>query len=243
LQFNTYSLNGFGIQKDDFIIRSAGCLLQYVKLMHITVLPNIRELKYNYMKDNIFMNFSTRKSLEITQNILGGKKNTLSSILNKTVTSMGSRMLNRWLNSPLKDFNIVRNRHKSVEILQLFYKTLQPILRQVNDLERIYSRLALRTASPHDFIRMRSTLEILPELHLILKKIKFKHIKKIRLSIGYFKDILSLLKKAITSKPSVSIRDGGVIASLYNVQLDNLRSIKIHSKEYIKNFEQQEKKN
>ncbi|AEO08767.1 DNA mismatch repair protein MutS [Buchnera aphidicola str. Ak (Acyrthosiphon kondoi)] len=242
LQFNTYSLNGFGIQKDDFIIRSAGCLLQYVKLMHITVLPNIRELKYNYMKDNIFMNFSTRKSLEITQNILGGKKNTLSSILNKTVTSMGSRMLNRWLNSPLKDFNIVRNRHKSVEILQLFYKTLQPILRQVNDLERIYSRLALRTASPHDFIRMRSTLEILPELHLILKKIKFKHIKKIRLSIGYFKDILSLLKKAITSKPSVSIRDGGVIASLYNVQLDNLRSIKIHSKEYIKNFEQQEKK-
>lgn len=243
LQFKTCSLNGFGIEKDDFIIRAAGCLLQYAKLMHMSVLPNIRHLKYNYIEDSIFMNFSTRKNLEITQNILGEKKNTLSAILNKTVTSMGSRMLNRWLNSPLKDFNIVKNRHESVKTLRFFYKQLQPILRQVNDLERIYSRLYLHTASPHDFVRMRSTLEILPDLHLILKKIKLKHIKKIRLSIGYFKEILFLLKKAISLNPSPSIRDGGVIASFYNVQLDDLRSIKNNSKEYIKIFEQKEKKN
>ncbi len=74
LQFKTYSLNGFGIEKNNFIIRAAGCLLQYVKLMHMSVLPNIRYLKYNYMEDNILMNFSTRKSLEITQNISGEKK-------------------------------------------------------------------------------------------------------------------------------------------------------------------------
>jgi len=242
LQFNTYSLNGFGIEKNNFVIRPAGCLLQYVKSMHMTILPNIRELKYNYMKDNILMNFNTRRSLEITQNISGEKKNTLSSILNKTVTSMGSRMLNRWLNSPLKNFNIVKNRHESVSILQSFYKELQPILRQVNDLERIYSRLSLRTASPYDFVRMRATLEILPNLHLILKNIKCKHIKKIRVSIGSFKEILFLLKKAISLKPSVSIRDGGVIASFYNDQLDTLRSIKKNSKEYIKNFESEEKR-
>ncbi|WAI12065.1 MAG: DNA mismatch repair protein MutS [Buchnera aphidicola (Macrosiphum albifrons)] len=242
LQFKTYSLNGFGIEKNNFIIRAAGCLLQYVKLMHMSVLPNIRYLKYNYIEDNILMNFSTRKSLEITQNISGEKKNTLSSILNKTVTSMGSRMLDRWLNSPLKNFNIVRNRHESVKVLQFFYKELQPILRQVNDLERIYSRLSLRTASPHDFTRMRSTLEILPNLHLILKKIKLKHIQKIRFSIGYFKDILFLLKKAISLKPSASIRDGNVIAALYNIQLDELRSIKINSKQYIKTFEEKEKR-
>jgi len=241
LQFNTYSLKGFGIEKNNFIIRAAGCLLQYIKLMHMTVLPNIRELKYNYIEDSIFMNMSTRKTLEITQNILGGKKNTLSSVLNKTVTSMGSRMLNRWLHSPLKNFNTVRNRHESVKVLQYFYKELQPILRQVNDLERIYSRLSLRTASPYDFIRMRSTLEILPNLHLILKKIKLIHIKKIGLNIGHFKEVLLLLKKAIYLKPSVSIRDGGVIASSYNMELDKLRSIKTNSKEYIKNFEEKEK--
>lgn len=242
LHFNTYSLNGFGIEKNNFVIRAAGCLLQYVKLMHMTILPNIRKLQYNYMQDNIFMNLSTRRSLEITQNILGKRKNTLSSILNKTVTSMGGRMLNRWLNSPLKNFNIVRNRHESVNVLRCFYKELQPILRQVNDLERIYSRLSLRTASPYDFVRMRSTLEILPDLHFILKEIKCKHIKKIRSSIGYFKEILFLLKKAISLKPSSSIRDGGVIAPLYNNQLDDFRSIKISSKEYIENLEQNEKR-
>ncbi|QCI16092.1 DNA mismatch repair protein MutS [Buchnera aphidicola] len=241
-QFKTHSLNGFGIEKDNFVIRPAGCLLQYVKLMHMTLLLNIRKLKYNYIEDNISMNPSTRKTLEITKNIIGEKKNTLSSILNKTVTSMGYRLLNRWLHSPLKDFNIVKNRHESVRYLQLFYKKLQPILRQVNDLERIYSRIALRTASPHDLIRMRSTLKILPDLHVILKKINFLHIKKIRLSIGYFKEILLLLNKSISSNPSACIRDGGVIASNYNTQLDELRLIKINSQEYINNFEQQEKK-
>ncbi|QCI21144.1 DNA mismatch repair protein MutS [Buchnera aphidicola (Hyperomyzus lactucae)] len=242
LQFKTYSLNGFGIEKNNFIIRPAGCLLEYVKTTHMTALPNIREIKYNYIEDNISMNASTRKNLELTQNSLGEKKNTLSSILNKTVTSMGGRMLNRWLHSPLKNFDIVKKRHESVKNLQFFYKELQPILRQVNDLERIYSRLSLRTASPHDFVRMRSTLKILPDLHIILKKIQVKHIKKIRLSIGYFTKILFLLNKAISLKPSSSIRDGGVIASNYNITLDELRAIKINSNEYITNFEKEEKR-
>ncbi|QCI20560.1 DNA mismatch repair protein MutS [Buchnera aphidicola (Brachycaudus cardui)] len=241
LQFKTYSLNGFGIEKNDFIIRPAGCLLQYVKLMHITVLPHIQYLKNNYMEDNILMHSSTRTSLEITQNILGETKNTLSSILNKTVTSMGSRMLNRWLHSPLKDFKIVRNRHESVKILQLFYKELQPILRQVNDLERIYTRLALRTALPHDFIRMRATLQILPKIHVILKKIKLKHIQNISLSIGYFNEIVIFLNKAISINPSRFIRDGGVISDNYNIHLDELRNIKINSTKFIKKFEKEEK--
>lgn len=241
LQFKTHSLNGFGIEKNNFVIRPAGCLLQYVKSMHMSALPHIRQLKNNYVENNIFMNVSTRKNLEITQNVLGETKNTLFSILNKTVTSMGSRMLHRWLNSPLKNFNLVRNRHESVKILRCFYKELQPIFQQVNDLERIYSRLALRTALPHDFIRMRSTLQILPNLHLILKKIKLKYIKNIDFSIGYFKEVLALLNKAISLNPSKSIRDGGVIDEFYNFQLDTLRSIKINSKKYIKNLEQEQK--
>lgn len=241
LQFKTHNLNGFGIDKNNFIIRPAGCLLQYVKLMHMNSLPHIKELKNNYIENHIFMNISTRKNLEITQNILGETKNTLFSILNKTVTPMGNRMLHRWINAPLKDFNSVKSRHQSVEILRSFYQELQPILQQVNDLERIYSRLALRTALPHDFTRMRSTLKILPDLHFILKKIKLKHINNIDIIIGDFQEILFLLNKAIALQPSKSIRDGDVIAQSYNVQLDILRSIKKNAKEYIKNFEQEQK--
>lgn len=242
VQFNTCNLNGFGINKDDFVIRVAGALLKYVKFMHMNILPNIRYLKYNYIENNIYMNVSTRKSLEITQNISGEKKNTLSIILNKTVTTMGSRMLNRWLNAPLKNIDIIKNRHDSVSHLQYFYQEVQFLLRQVYDVERIYARLCLRTASPYDLLRIRSTLAILPNLQLVLKKIKCKHIKNISAKIGTFKDIFTLLKKSIRLNPSQSIKEGNVIATGYNNKLDDVRSIKKNFKQYIELFEAQEKK-
>lgn len=242
LQFKTSSLNGFGIKKNNFVIRPAGCLINYVKLMHISCLPHIRKIKFDYMENHIFMNTSTRKSLEITESILDDNKNTLSSVLNKTVTSMGGRLLNRWLNAPLKDLNLIRNRHKIVKCLQPFYKEIQYILGQVSDLERICSRLALRTALPRDFVRMRSTLNVLPDLDSILKKIKSNNINRIRLSIGKFEKILFLLKKSINVTVPSSIRDGGVIAFNYNKKLDELRSLKNDSQKYLSDFEVKEKK-
>jgi len=241
LQFNTASLDGFGIKKNHFVIRPAGCLLNYVKLMHMKFLPHIRKIKFNYVNNNIFMNASTRKSLEITQSISGDSKNTVSSILNKTITSMGWRLLNRWLNSPSKDLKLIRNRQKMVKDLQPFYKEIQHILSEISDLERISSRLALRTALPRDFVRMRSTLNILPNLGMILKKINSKNINNIRISIGTFKKIFLLLKKSINLTVPSSIRDGGVIASNYSKKLDVLRGLKENSKKYLKDLEIQEK--
>lgn len=242
LQFKTSNLDGFGIKKNDFVIRPAGCLLNYVKLMHINFLPHIRKIKFNYMENNIFMNASTRKSLEITENISGKRKNTLSSILNKTVTSMGSRLLNRWLNAPLKDLNLIRKRHKIIYLLQPFYKEIQSFLSQICDIERICSRLSLRTALPRDFVRLRSTLYILPELNKILTKITSKSVNNIHFSIGTFEEILFLLKKSINLTVPASLREGGVIASNYNKKLDELRFLKNDSQRYLKDFEIKEKK-
>ncbi|CAL4324987.1 DNA mismatch repair protein MutS [Buchnera aphidicola] len=243
LQFKTSNLEGFGIQKNHFVIRPAGCLLNYIKLMHISLLPHIYGIKFNYMKDNIIINAIAHKSLEITEGISGNKKNTLSSILNKTVTSMGTRLLNRWLKAPLKNLNLIRNRHNIVKCLQPFYKEIQSMLRQVSDLERISSRLSLRTAVPRDFLRMRSTLNVLPKIDKILERINTNCIKKIQFSIGKFEKIFFLLKKSINKIVPLSIRDGGVIASNYNKKLDDLRDLKNHSQKFLKNFEIKEKKN
>ncbi|AAM67959.1 DNA mismatch repair protein MutS [Buchnera aphidicola] len=241
LQFKTSNLNGFGIKKNHFVIRPAGCLINYIKLMHISFLPHIRKIQFNYIENNIFMNSSTRKSLEIIESISGESKNTLSSVLNKTVTSMGGRLLNRWLNTPSKDLSLIKNRHGMVKLLRPFYKEIQCILRQVSDLERICSRLALRTALPRDFVRMRSTLNILPDLCLILKKIKSTSINNVLMSIGKFEKILFLLKKSINLTVPSSIRDGGVIACNYNKKLDELRSLKKNSQKYLQDFEVKEK--
>ncbi|QFQ32592.1 DNA mismatch repair protein MutS [Buchnera aphidicola (Aphis fabae)] len=241
-QFKTCTLDGFGIKKNHFIIRPAGCLLQYTKLMHMSLLPHIQEIKVNYIKNDIAMNSSTRKSLEITENILGENHHTLFSILNRTVTSMGGRLLNRWLKSPLKNYELVKNRQKIIKLIQPYYQEIQGVLRQVSDLERICSRLALRTALPRDFTRFRSTLEILPDLHIILKKINSKNIKEIRIKISDLNTIKILLQKSIKLKVPASIRDGDVIAPDYNKELDNLRSLEENSQNYLKNFEIEEKK-
>ncbi|QCI17238.1 DNA mismatch repair protein MutS [Buchnera aphidicola (Aphis helianthi)] len=242
LQFKTCTLDGFGIKKNHFVIRPAGCLLQYIKLMHINFLPHIREIKFNYIEDDIAINSSTRKSLEIIENISGEANYTLFSVLNRTMTAMGGRLLNRWLRSPLKNFNLIKNRHKMIKFIQPYYQKIQVILRQVSDLERICSRLALRTALPRDFIRLRSTLSILPDLQIILKKNSCTNIKKIGINIGNFNTIKILLKKSINLKVPASIRDGGVIASNYNQELDNLRLLKENSQKYLQDFEIKEKK-
>jgi DNA mismatch repair protein MutS len=91
-----------------------------------------------------------RRNLEITQNLAGGTDNTLASVLDCTVTPMGSRMLKRWLHMPVRDTAVLVERQQTIGALQERYTELQPVLRQVGDLERILARLALRTARPRD---------------------------------------------------------------------------------------------
>ena len=96
------------------------------------------------------MDAATRRNLEITQNLAGGMENTLASVLDSTVTPMGSRMLKRWLHMPIRNTETLIGRQQTIAALQDRYTELQPVLRQVGDLERILARLALRTARPRD---------------------------------------------------------------------------------------------
>jgi DNA mismatch repair protein MutS len=113
-------------------------------------------------QDSIIMDAATRRNLEITQNLAGGVENTLASVLDSTVT-MGSRMLKRWLHMPIRDTETLIGRQQTIAALQDRFTELQPVLRQVGDLERILARLALRTARPR-FGAMRHAFQQLPEL-------------------------------------------------------------------------------
>ena len=113
------------------------------------------------------MDAATRRNLEITQNLAGGTDNT-ASVLDCTVTPMGSRMLKRWLHMPVRDTAVLVERQQTIGALQERYTELQPVLRRVGDLERILARLALRTARPRDLARMRHALQQLPLLRELL---------------------------------------------------------------------------
>jgi len=241
LQFGTRDLSGFGVEQAQLALRAAGCLLQYVKDTQRTSLPHIRSLTMERQQDGIIMDAATRRNLEITQNLAGGTENTLASVLDKTVTPMGSRMLKRWLHMPVRDANVLVNRQQSIGSLQDFFAELSPLLRQVGDLERIVARLALRTARPRDLARMRHAFQQLPLLDAMLADNDTPRLQTLRRQMGQFDELRELLERAVVEAPPVLVRDGGVIAPGYNEELDEWRALADGATDYLERLETRER--
>jgi DNA mismatch repair protein MutS len=241
LQFGTRDLSGFGVEQAPQALRAAGCLLQYVKDTQRTALPHIRGVTMERLQDGIIMDAATRRNLELTQNLSGGVENTLAAILDQAVTPMGSRMLKRWIHMPTRDAKVLRNRQQALGSLQDFTPDLQPVLRQVGDLERILARLALRSARPRDLARMRHALQQLPEIRALLQPLEPAHIQTLVKNCGEFNELVELLERAIIESPPVLVRDGGVIAPGYNAELDEWRALADGATDYLDQLEIRER--
>lgn len=242
LQFCTNDLSGFGLSDSNFSLRAAGCLLQYIKDTKLTTLYHIKNIKIKYECENIIIDALTRRSLELTQSLIDKKNNTLSYILDKTVTPMGSRMLKRWLHSPVKDINLIESRQNIIISLMDIYSELKLLLVQIGDLERILARIFLKTATPIDFVNIRNIFVIIPKIKKVLIKKNDCILKKIYDKINDFNKLYIILKKALFDKPNSSIKEGGVIATGYNNNLDKLRKLNYGINKYIKNLEKSERK-
>jgi DNA mismatch repair protein MutS len=241
LQFGTRDLTGFGVEQAHQALRAAGCLLQYVKDTQRTALPHIRGVTMERQQDGIIMDAATRRNLELTQNLAGGVENTLASVLDQAVTPMGSRMLKRWIHMPSRDIKMLANRQRTIGALQDITADLQPVLRQVGDLERILARLALRSARPRDLARMRHALQQLPEIREILNDTGAEYVQTLVEQTGDFTDLVELLERAVIESPPVLVRDGGVIAPGYNAELDEWRALADGATDYLDRLEIRER--
>lgn len=241
LQFATKDLIGFGVEKADKALRAAGCLLQYVKDTQKTSLPHIRSITKQSQDKFVILDAATRRNLEITENLAGGTDNTVAAILDKTQTAMGSRMLKRWLHTPIRDRLILSQRQNSIEELQEHYLVIQPLLKQIGDIERILARLALRSARPRDFARLRDSYNYLPQLQFELNALNDPYLQALCHTIGTFDEIANLLNNAIIETPPVLIRDGGVIAEGYHEELDQLRLLSAGATIYLEQLEVRER--
>ncbi|EOG5375308.1 DNA mismatch repair protein MutS [Cronobacter turicensis] len=241
LQFGTRDLVGFGVENAPRGLCAAGCLLQYVKDTQRTSLPHIRSITMERQQDGIIMDAATRRNLEITQNLSGGVENTLASVLDCTVTPMGSRMLKRWLHMPVRDAGVLRHRQQAIAALMEYSTDIQPVLRQVGDLERILARLALRTARPRDLARMRHAFQQLPTLNTLLTDIDAGYVQTLREQMGEFTELRDLLERAIIEAPPVLVRDGGVIAPGYHAELDEWRALADGATDYLDRLEIRER--
>lgn len=241
--FGVQDLAGFGCDTLSQGIGAAGCLLQYVKDTQRSALPHIRQLKHESRDDAVAMDAATRRNLELDLNLGGGTENTLASVFDRCQTAMGSRLLRRWLHRPLRNQGILNARQSGVIglIENYQFEPIRDTLKQIGDLERILSRVALRSARPRDLSRLQRSLATLPLLQSQLTPFDIPYLLSLRSEISEFPALDDLLARAVAENPPMVLRDGGVIAQGYDSELNELRSLSSDAGEFLLAMERREK--
>ena len=242
-QFGTRDLSGFGCDGMTTAISAAGCLLGYVQETQLAPLPHIQSLTPLSREDMVQIDAASRRNLELDTNISGGDSNTLFEIVDKTSTAMGSRLLKRWINRPIRTRSVLDNRLDAIEYLAggYHYEALQTHLKKIGDIERITTRIALRSARPRDLARLRDAFAALPDLDATLQEYPAPLLVALNQGCKPFPELSAKLKSAIIENPPVVIREGGVIAEGYDSELDELRGISENAADYLIQLETREK--
>jgi DNA mismatch repair protein MutS len=250
-QFQTRDLSGFGCEDLPLAIQATGCLLNYVKDTQRTQLQHIQPIRIERREESIVLDATTRRNLELTLNLQGEKSNTLMSILDKTATPMGSRLLNRWLHRPLRKlFTLEARQTAIIDLLATqSFINLHSLLKPLGDLERIITRVGLKSARPRDLSQLRLGLAILPDIHNKLSPcLKTQTLEKksellisLSLHIKTFPQLFHLLQQAIVEHPPAVTREGGMIAKGYHAELDELQNLSDHAGQYLIDLEKRER--
>jgi DNA mismatch repair protein MutS len=242
-QLGTRDLAGFGVNDMHTAIGAAGCLLNYAQQTQKSDLPHIRSLTPEYHEESVILDAATRRNLEIDVNIRGESENTLFSLMDMCSTAMGSRMLRRWLNRPLRNHATLNDRLAAVATLLTDFRFEQfiSIMKPIGDVERVLSRIGLLSARPRDLIRLREALEAIPDLQTQLSECDAPLLNRLKNELETKPEWLTELSAAIKENPPVVIREGGVIADGYDAELDELRSLDTNAGKFLTDLETTER--
>ncbi|CAB1276314.1 methyl-directed mismatch repair protein [Candidatus Nitrosacidococcus tergens] len=244
-QYSIQDLYGLGCETLKAAISAAGGLLQYIHDTQQMRTPHIQKIQIEWQETSVIIDPNTRYNLELEKSISGDASHTLISILDNTATPMGGRLLRRWLHRPVRNHDLLRERQQAISILleSGSVEKLQKLLHNISDIERILARIALRSARPRDLVQLRETFFLLPETQKILSSLeKSTLLQSLQKALGPFPEVYQLLKDAIAENPSLLIRDGGVIASGFDTELDQLRQLSENTGQFLIELEQQERK-
>lgn len=242
-QFGTSDLIGFGVSQAKLGLCAAGCLMQYVKDTQRTALPHINSVRLEHTHDCVILDAATRRNLELTINLAGSIDNTLASVIDKTATPMGSRLLKRRIHTPVRDLSEIDQRLDAISEIQslMIGAELHAVLRNIGDIERIVARIALRSARPRDLSRLRNALLQLHDVQALLNAAQSARLQTIKRNAPVNPALQGLLENAIIDNPPVLIRDGGVIAPGYNAELDEWRNLSKGATDILVKMEQRER--
>ncbi len=243
-QFGTRDLAGFGCDEAPRGVAAAGALLQYVTDTQKASLPHLNAITVERRDDAVIMDGPTRRNLELEQSLSGNDQHTLAGVMDHCQSPMGSRLLRRWIQRPLRNGEVLKARYQAIDSLLASAGTaaLQDQLCGVGDVERILARVALKSARPRDLRQLGEALSKLPELRTTMARLDSPLMQSLREQISEHRRQHDLLRKAIVDDPHMLIRDGGVIASGYDDELDDLRAIAENADQFLLDLEAREKK-
>lgn len=241
--FNLKNLAVFQCQDLPKAIASAGCLLRYVQDTQKAALSHIGQLHVERPENALHLDAHTRRNLELCQNQQGGKNHTVLSILDKTLTPMGGRLLYRWLNLPIRDHALLTQRQLSIDyfITHELISPIRELLKDMGDIERILARVVLKSARPTDLLKLAKTLKTLPLFTKLADKKELAHPIAIMLNtLNHHIPLSDYLHAAIDENPANLIKDGNVIKKGFDAQLDELRDISTSAESHLAKFQAKE---
>lgn len=234
-----------GVEVPEEVHKSVECLLRY---LHGTVMADLSHInRLARIERNSFMNLDVTaiRNLELVKNMAdGSKRGTLLNVLDFTKTSMGARRLRTWIENPLLDLGKIGARQEAVaELLadSVLREAVGEQLKAVADLERIVSRVEVGSANARDLVALRNSLAMLPGLKDILTGCQSRALHKLCGGLHLHEELAEVLQRAIVDEPPFSVREGGMIRTGYNSELDELHEIAADNKTWMQNFEQKVK--
>lgn len=241
-RFDVANLRGFGCDDLPAAIAAAGALLDYASDTQRSSLPHVTAIRTETRDDYLLLDAATRRNLEVEHNVSGRDACTLVGVLDRCATAMGSRCLRRWVGRPPRDHDVLRERYAAIAALQgMGHAQLSEPLSRMADVERINTRLALRSARPRDLHGLRATLGELGQVQAALKESPTALLVELAAATADQPDLLALLQRAVVAEPPVVLRDGGVIANGYDEALDRLRGIAGNADQFLLELETRER--
>ncbi len=243
--FTAEALDAAGIREKQTVAVAAAAILRYVQETQKILPGHITKLRWYSPQQYLALDDTARRNLELFVTIQdNAKAGALFSLLNETLTPIGARRLRWWLNYPLADAQKIRWRLGAVAEIKENYivrVNLRKTLTKIYDLERLVGRVALKLATPRDLIALKTSLENIPEIKIMLNDFTAPALQELRVGLKEMPAVVGLIRRAITENPPPRTQEGGFIAAGYDEELDKLRSVSRDGKKWIAALENTER--
>lgn len=242
--YGVASLKGFGLMKLDLAARCAGALLGYVNTNLVDKDNLLPDLQVFHLSGELLMDDTTRRNLELVESLSGSPNSTLLSVLNRTRTGPGSRLLRRWLLSPLTDLKQILERQSRVAFLferPGLAAKLSEVLSGSGDLQRLLSKLRASRATPRDAVSVRRVLERLPEIGRLFESENTPEFEQLLNDLEPQTDLVDFLKRVLVDDPPVTVGDGRTIRYGYSDEFDELRQTGKNARQWILEHQAQQR--